>query len=234
MSAAEYEATDVSGRHPLLQAVKDGDLDAARRLLQEDKTALSALTEHNESPLYLAALFNHVDMVRLLLALGADPRAVTKGRLCALYEAVRNGWADVVRLLLQVQINWARVRGRDVTCCDAHDDHETLTSLASNAVIYNDIADYYPRPDAATGPDAAFASFDLEARRSRVRTLALVVAVFRDFDEVAEVPSARFFGTSQTTRALARGEQERRRDAAEQRIDAALSDAALTATGFYP
>lgn len=85
-TAARIEARDRADAaavqaQPLMAAVKDGDLDRTRRLLADgaapdERAPMSGTFFDGYTPLGVAAMFGHAEIVRELLAAGADPRRV--------------------------------------------------------------------------------------------------------------------------------------------------------------
>jgi len=95
---------DEDGRTPLLIACENGDIRAARNLLNNGADVNRA-NKKGETPLYVACERGHVDAVRLLLEKGADvERAKESGfpspGATPLYAASFNGQINAVRLLL--------------------------------------------------------------------------------------------------------------------------------------
>lgn len=93
-------------RRPALDvfdAAAVGDTDRLTALLDEDASRVTAYSSDGFFPLGLAAFFGHADGVRLLLARGADVRAVARNpmKVQALHSAVAAKSAEIVRLLLE-------------------------------------------------------------------------------------------------------------------------------------
>lgn len=80
----------------LYQAASQGDVDAVRRLLDEGEPA-DAPGEYDQTPLMAAAAEGHTEIVRMLLAAGANAR---RQNSLALDFAVRLGEPETVRVLL--------------------------------------------------------------------------------------------------------------------------------------
>ena len=62
----------------LFEACAAGELERAERLLAEDPSLVSAHSHDGWTPLHLAAFFGHARLVEMLLARGADARAVSR------------------------------------------------------------------------------------------------------------------------------------------------------------
>jgi ankyrin repeat protein len=92
-----------------MAAVK-GDLARVQALLAEDPSLANRVADYGSyylgcgAPIKNAAAMGHIDIVKLLLAHGADPNLPEEGiapRGHALYSAVANGHFDVAKLLLE-------------------------------------------------------------------------------------------------------------------------------------
>jgi RNA polymerase sigma factor (sigma-70 family) len=90
-------------------AALKGDLGRVRALLAEDPTRANRVADYNTyypgagAPLKNAAVGGHIEIVRLLLAHGADPNLPEEGiapRGHALYSAIYNGHHEIAKLLL--------------------------------------------------------------------------------------------------------------------------------------
>jgi ankyrin repeat protein len=91
-------------------ACAKGDLARVRELLAEDSTLANRVADYNSyylgsgAPLKNAAAGGHLEIVKLLLAHGADPNLPEEGiapKGHALHSAVCNGHYDIVKLLLE-------------------------------------------------------------------------------------------------------------------------------------
>jgi ankyrin repeat protein len=89
---------DPSGSHGLYLAVKDGSLKAAEALIDWPKTQVEWRTPKDESPLMIAALKGHTDLVRKLIARDAD---VNKPGWTPLHYAATGGHLEIMGLLLE-------------------------------------------------------------------------------------------------------------------------------------
>jgi ankyrin repeat protein len=90
-------ALDPEGVHGLYLALRDGSLKVAQTLIAWPKTNIEWRTPHDESPLMMAALKGHTDLVRQLLARDAH---VNKPGWAPLHYAATHGHLDIMRLLL--------------------------------------------------------------------------------------------------------------------------------------
>lgn len=91
-------ALDPSGRHGLFLALQDGSLKAAEALVAWPKTNVEWRSPKDESPLMLAALKGHKDLVRKLIARDAD---VNKPGWTPLHYAATGGHLEVMLMLLE-------------------------------------------------------------------------------------------------------------------------------------
>jgi uncharacterized protein len=89
---------DPKGIHGLFLAVREPSLKAANVLIAWPKTNVESRTPQDESPLMMAALKGHLDLVRKLIARGGD---VNKTGWAPLHYAATNGHLDIMRLLLE-------------------------------------------------------------------------------------------------------------------------------------
>lgn len=86
------------GLHGLFLAVREGALKAAMVLVDWPKTQVEWRSDKDESPLMLAALKGQEDVVRKLIARGAD---VNKPGWTPLHYAATNGHLGIMSLLLE-------------------------------------------------------------------------------------------------------------------------------------
>lgn len=93
---------DLGAKYTLTAACYLGDLDAVGRILNDDPKAANRLDSSRQSPLRFAASLGHTEIVRLLLASGADPNQpedlAPQGR--ALFEASANNDLETAKALL--------------------------------------------------------------------------------------------------------------------------------------
>ena len=89
---------DPKGRHGLFLALQDGSLKAAEALIAWPKTNVEWRSPKDESPLMLAALKGHKDLVRKLIARDAD---VNKPGWAPLHYAATGGHLEVMLILLE-------------------------------------------------------------------------------------------------------------------------------------
>ncbi len=84
---------------PLQDAARKGDVDGARKLLDQG-AAIAELDAAGDPALVIASLNGHADVVALLLQRGADIEVRNKHGLTALHAAAYGGNMDVVELLV--------------------------------------------------------------------------------------------------------------------------------------
>jgi ankyrin repeat protein len=89
---------DPKGEIGLAIAIREPSFKAAQALIAWPKTDVEIRTAQDESPMMLAALKGHLDLVRQLIARGGD---VNKPGWTPLHYAATNGHLPVIRLLLE-------------------------------------------------------------------------------------------------------------------------------------
>lgn len=90
-------------RLDLFDAVAAGDGVQAREWLDADASLARAWSADGFTALHLAAFFSRADLAERLLALGADPAAVSRNamQVTPLHSAAASGCLEVCRLLLE-------------------------------------------------------------------------------------------------------------------------------------
>jgi uncharacterized protein len=108
-----------------LQAVRHGEAPVVRRMLQEDRLLVEAVSDGGASALALAARLGQTEVVRLLLAAGAatNPREQLPHAPTALMEAAADGHDDIAALLLE--------HGADPSLRD-HDGRDAVAHARAN------------------------------------------------------------------------------------------------------
>jgi ankyrin repeat protein len=89
---------DPKGMHGLYSALQDGALKVAEVLIAWPKTNVEWRSPQDESPLMMASLKGHTELVRKLIARGAD---VNKPGWAPLHYAATGGHLKVMELLLE-------------------------------------------------------------------------------------------------------------------------------------
>ena len=103
----------MAGQTLLMAAAEEGREDVTQFLLSLPATNLEARGEGGWTALLVASSNGHLNIVKLLLDHGADPKAVTNEGITPLIAAATEGWEDVSQFLLGLpDINLeARSRG---------------------------------------------------------------------------------------------------------------------------
>ncbi|CAH2085273.1 unnamed protein product [Euphydryas editha] len=106
-NGANVEDHNENGHTPLMEAASAGHVGVAKILLDHGAGINTHSNEFKESALTLACYKGHLDMVRFLLAAGADREHKTDEMHTALMEASMDGHVEVARLLLDsgAQVN---------------------------------------------------------------------------------------------------------------------------------
>jgi ankyrin repeat protein len=91
-------AVDPSRTHGLFLALKEGSLKAAEALIAWPKTTVEWRNPQDESPLMIAALKGHTEMVRKLIARDAH---VAKPGWTPLHYAATGGHVQIIEILLE-------------------------------------------------------------------------------------------------------------------------------------
>jgi len=89
----------MNGATAILQAVRDGDVSAVKRLLSDDPRLLRAADDHLKTPLHWAAEHDRHDVAKMLLDAGADLEATTSWGATPLDWAATMGSTKVADLL---------------------------------------------------------------------------------------------------------------------------------------
>jgi len=87
------------GYTALQSAASDGDIDAARLLLEAGADVNAVHTRYGYTPLAVAVLNGHAEIVRMLLRAGADPSVKIKDGTAILEIAEKKHRADIVDML---------------------------------------------------------------------------------------------------------------------------------------
>ena len=95
----EVNRADEHGRTQLYNACANGQVDAARRLLDRG-AEVDRATKKGATPLHIACQNGHLDAVRLLLEKGAEVDRAMENGATPLYIACLKGHVDAARLLL--------------------------------------------------------------------------------------------------------------------------------------
>lgn len=94
----DVNVPDPAGQRALYLALREPALKVARLLIDWERTQIDARNAYDETPMMMAALKGHTELVQRLLARGAD---VNKPGWTALHYAATGGHNAILRLLLE-------------------------------------------------------------------------------------------------------------------------------------
>jgi uncharacterized protein len=86
-------ATTMGGQTALLYAARDGQLDAARALVESGADVNQGNAEEKTTPLVMAIINGHLDVAKMLLDHNANPNLANIWGLAALYATIDVQWA---------------------------------------------------------------------------------------------------------------------------------------------
>ncbi len=95
---------------PIHDAANSGDLAQVKAVLKANPDQVQTKDSHNNTPLHIAAIGGHLEVVRYLLDAGADINAGDNENSSAIVNACLRGHLDIVKLMVE--------RGASVTMAD--------------------------------------------------------------------------------------------------------------------
>lgn len=99
-AGANVNARNRKGKTPLGEAAQIGAAELVQLLIEYGATVDLAPHDFQDSPLIAASAKNHIEVVRILLAAGADSRAQQTGGWSPLHYALLNKNEDMATLIL--------------------------------------------------------------------------------------------------------------------------------------
>ncbi|XP_059471305.1 ankyrin repeat domain-containing protein 17 isoform X2 [Neocloeon triangulifer] len=196
-AGANVEDHNENGHTPLMEAASAGYVNVAKVLLENGAGINTHSNEFKESALTLACYKGHLEMVRFLLAAGADQEHKTDEMHTALMEASMDGHVEVARLLLDsgAQVNMPTDSFESpltLAACGGHVDLALLLiERGANIEEVNDEG-YTPLMEAAReGHEEMVALLlsqgaNINAQTEETQETALTLACCGGFLEVAE------------------------------------------------
>jgi ankyrin repeat protein len=98
--AAAFLAFSPACAAPIHDAARDGAVQTVKNLLAEDPSLIDARDENGCTPLILACRGEQADIVKYLIAKGAEVNAADKNSTTALHVAAASGQSDIVQRLI--------------------------------------------------------------------------------------------------------------------------------------
>ncbi|GIY63342.1 ankyrin repeat and KH domain-containing protein 1 [Caerostris darwini] len=196
-AGARVEDHNENGHTPLMEAASAGHVEVAKLLVERGASINTHSNEFKESALTLACYKGHLEMVRFLLAAGADREHKTDEMHTALMEASMDGHVEVARLLLDsgAQVNMPADSFESPLTLAACGGHVELAMLlldrGANIEEVNDEG-YTPLMEAAReGHEEMVALLlsqgaDINAQTEETQETALTLACCGGFLEVAD------------------------------------------------
>ncbi len=89
----------------LFSAIKDGDLDKVRNMVDLNKDLVNARKDNGETPLHEATYQGNLEIINALVQRGAEIDAKKTGGFTPLHIAAQRGHEDVVDYLLKNRAN---------------------------------------------------------------------------------------------------------------------------------
>ncbi|KAF3770529.1 hypothetical protein M406DRAFT_34416, partial [Cryphonectria parasitica EP155] len=114
-NTAHKKHVDAHGQTQLAKACSNGNYDLVRRRLLERPQDLNLPDYAGNTPLQIAAINGHDEIVQLLVDAGCDIDCVNHDKDTPLLDAVDNGHLDVIKVLLEAGVNprKANVNGQE-------------------------------------------------------------------------------------------------------------------------
>ena len=118
----------------MIQLVRQGKLPEMKALIDAGESHADAqMGLSGLRAIHVASEFGHVEIVRVLLALGAKPNVLSAATKPPLHLAARNGHTEVIKLLLAAGADPTKaVEGRTALTCAANGEIAKLLRESKN------------------------------------------------------------------------------------------------------
>lgn len=124
----------------LLHAATFGDTETALRLINQERVDIDTIDEDGRTPIIISAIYNHINVVKILVAAGADVNRVDTKGCSALSYALLSG-TDIAPLLIDLGANVNNVNVEGCTplmfAVAQMRDIETISSIIERGASVN-------------------------------------------------------------------------------------------------
>jgi uncharacterized protein len=94
-----------AGELDVFEAAALGDVARLRTLVEDDPNLVKAQSNDGFTPLHLASFFSQLEAAEFLVQQGADPNAVSPGRIAVIHSAAASRNAAILKLVLEAGAN---------------------------------------------------------------------------------------------------------------------------------
>ena len=117
----------------LLEAVKQKNIDACHRLLT--KNNMNSTNDRGDTLLYMAVQNSCIEIVKMLIEVGADVDKADKGGRTPLYWAAFNGRTEIAKMLIEAKadVNKANIYGQTLLYRAVWHDYTEIVKMLIKA-----------------------------------------------------------------------------------------------------